>query len=99
MRALIIAAVLFMPSPVYSLDIGSRLPTQHGEVIVVRNDGGIKNWTSYFPYGSICHTDFNLKTWLIVVRIVGAHAVLLEVEMPVESIGLSCPGRTETNMP
>ena len=57
-----IAAILFVPVPAYALEIGARLPTRYGEVIVVKNDGGVKNWTTYFPYGSICHTDLDLKT-------------------------------------
>ena len=41
MRALIIAAILFVPVPAYALEIGTRLT-------VVKNDGGVKNWTAYF---------------------------------------------------
>ena len=98
MRALIVAASLFVPVPAYALEIGARLPTRHGEVIVVKNDGGVKNWTTYFPYGSICHTDLNLKTWLIVKRIVGEQTLLV-VDFGVESTRLSCPHGTETNTP
>ena len=42
MRALIIAAILFVPVPAHALEIGARLPTLYGEVIVVKNDGGIQ---------------------------------------------------------
>ena len=72
--------------------------TRYGEVIVVKNDGGVKNLTTYFPYGSICHTDLDLKTWLIVKRIVGEQTLLV-VDFGVESMRLSCPNGTETNMP
>jgi hypothetical protein len=98
MRALIIAAILFVPVPAYALEIGARLPTRYGEVIVVKNDGGVKNWTTYFPYGSICHTDLDLKTWLVVKRIVGEQTLLV-VDFGVESMRLSCPHGTETNTP
>jgi hypothetical protein len=98
MRALIIAAMLLVPAQTHALEIGARLPTRYGEVIVVKNDGGVKNWTTYFPYGSICHTDLNLKTWLIVKRIVGEQTLLV-VDFGVESIRLSCPHGTETNTP
>jgi len=98
MRALVVAASLLVPVPAYALEIGARLPTRYGEVIVVKNDGGVKNWTTYFPYGSICHTDLNLKTWLIVKRIVGEQTLLV-VDFGVEITRLSCPHDTETNMP
>jgi len=71
--------------------------TRYGEVIVVKNDGGVKNLTTYFPYGSICHTDLDLKTWLIVKRIVGEQTLLV-VDFGVEITRLSCPHETETNM-
>ena len=57
MRALIIAAILFVPTSACALDIGARLPIKYGEIFMVRNDGGIKNWTTHFPYGSICHSE------------------------------------------
>ena len=98
MRALIIAAMLLVPAQTHALEIGARLPTMYGEVIIVRNDGGIKNWTNYFPYGSICHTDLNLKIWLIVRRIIGDRA-LVEVDLPkIETTRLSCPHGTETSI-
>ena len=51
MRALVVAASLLVPVPACALEIGARLPTRYGEVIVVKNDGGVKNLTTYFPYG------------------------------------------------
>jgi len=65
-RALIIAAILFVPTSVCALDIGARLPIKYGEIFMVRNDGGIKNWTTHFPYGSICHLKWRLPMWLVV---------------------------------
>ena len=45
MRALIIAAMLFATAPACAFEIGARLPIKYGEIFMVRNDGGIKNWT------------------------------------------------------
>ena len=81
-----------------ALDIGARLPMSDGELIVVRNDGGIRNATNYFGYGTVCRADLNLRTWLVVKRIVGDHA-LVEVDLNVGLAGLSCPHGTETSMP
>ena len=33
----------------------------------------------YFRYGTICHTDLNLKTWLIVKRIVGEQTLVVDL--------------------
>ena len=52
MRALIIAAMLLVPAQTHAFEIGARLPTSYGELIVVRNDGGIRNATDYFGYGT-----------------------------------------------
>jgi hypothetical protein len=52
MRAPIIATILFAPTCACAFDIGTLLPTDYGETIVVKNDGGIKNWTDHFPCGS-----------------------------------------------
>jgi hypothetical protein len=46
MRALVIAAILFVPTSVCALEIGARLPIKYGEIFMVRNDGGIKNLSS-----------------------------------------------------
>ena len=48
MRALVIAAILFVPASVCALEIGARLPIKYGEIFMVRNDGGIKNGTTHF---------------------------------------------------
>jgi hypothetical protein len=98
MRALIIAAILFVPTSVCALDIGARLPIKYGEIFMVRNDGGIKNWTTHFPYGSICHLKWRLPMWLVVKRIVG-DSVLLTVDLNNQMAELSCPHGTETSMP
>ena len=52
---------------------------------MVRNDGGIKNWTTHFPYGSICHLKWRLPMWLGVASMSPAlrdlEQVLLEGEL------------------
>jgi hypothetical protein len=47
MRALVLALML-LPLPAHALEIDARLPMSYGELIVVRNDGGIRNATDYF---------------------------------------------------
>ena len=98
MRALIIAAILFVSTSVSALEIGARLPIKYGEIFMVRNDGGIKNWTTHFPYGSICRLKWRLPMWLVVKRIVG-DSVLLTVDLNNQMAELSCPHGTETSMP
>jgi hypothetical protein len=97
MRALVLALTL-LPVSAHALEIDARLPMSHGELIVVRNDRGIRNATDYFGYGAVCRADLNLRTWLVVKRIVGDHA-LVEVDLDVAITGLSCPHGTETSMP
>ena len=96
--ALIIAAMLFLPTPARALDIGTRMPIKFGEVFVVRNDGGIRNWSSYFPYGATCPVKWRLPMWLVVTRVV-ADRVLLTVDLNNQVAELSCPHGTETSMP
>ena len=48
MRALVVAASLLVPVPACALEIGARLPTRYGEVIVVKNDGGVKKLDHLF---------------------------------------------------
>ena len=97
-RALIIAAILFVPTSVCALDIGARLPIKYGEIFMVRNDGGISNWSSYFPYGATCPVKWRLPMWLVVTRVV-ADRVLLTVDLNNQVAELSCPHGTETSMP
>jgi hypothetical protein len=96
--ALIIATVLFLPAPARALDIGTRMPIKFGEVFVVRNDGGIRNWSGYFPYGATCPVKWRLPMWLVVTRVV-ADRVLLTVDLNNQVAELSCPHGTETSMP
>ena len=97
-RALIIAAILFVPTSVCALDIGARLPIKYGEIFMVRNDGGISNWSSYFPYGATCPVKWRLPMWLVVTRVV-ADRVLLTVDLNNQVAELSCPHGTEISMP
>jgi hypothetical protein len=99
MRMLIIAAMLFVPAPVCALEIGARLPVQYGEEIVVRNDGGIRNLNTYFPYGSTCQSKWRLPMWLIVTRIVSDRTLLTLDLGIIGRAQQSCPHGTETSMP
>ena len=46
--------MLLVPSHIHALEIDARLPTSYGELIVVRNDGGIRDATNYFGSGTVC---------------------------------------------
>jgi hypothetical protein len=96
--ALIIAAVSLLPTPARALDIGTRLPIKYGESFVVRNEGGINNWRTYFQYGATCQLKWRLPMWLIVTRIVG-DSVLLMVDLNGAMTEFNCPHGTETSMP
>ena len=98
MRALVIAAILFVPTSVCALEIGARLPIQYGETFVVRNDDGIKNWSTYFPNGSTCQMKWRLPMWLVVKRIIN-DSVLLTVDLNNQMTQLNCPHGTEISMP
>jgi hypothetical protein len=102
MRAILLVIVILALATcarAHALEIGARLPTTYGEVMVVRNDNGISNATTHFRYGSICHTDLNLRTWLIVKRIVGER-VLIETDLSKIALAdLACPHGTETSLP
>jgi hypothetical protein len=74
------------------------LPIKYGEIFMVRNDGGIRNWSSYFPYGATCPVKWRLPMWLVVTRVV-ADRVLLTVDLNNQVAELSCPHGTETSMP
>ena len=68
----------------------ARLPIKYGEIFMVRNDGGISNWSSYFPYGATCPVKWRLPMWLVVTRVV-ADRVLLTVDLNNQVAELSCP--------
>jgi hypothetical protein len=99
-RFLVFLSYLAAVHPSLALEIGARLPTEYGESVVVRNDGGVRNATTHFPYGAICHTDIDLKTWLVVKRIVGGQVLIeLDLDFDLTMYGRVCPHRTETSMP
>jgi hypothetical protein len=98
MCALLIAAMLFLPAPARALEIGARLPIQYDETFVVRNDDGIKSWSTYFPYGSTCQLKWRLPMWLVVKRIIDDSA-LLTIDLNNQMTQLNCPHGTETSMP
>jgi hypothetical protein len=100
MRATV-AAVAFAAAtapPALALEIGARFPALRGETLVVRNDGGIRNATNQFPYGSICELPSNLLMFLVVTRIVG-DSVLLTVDLNIALADQNCPHGTETSLP
>ena len=80
------------------LEIGARFPAEPNEKIVVKNDGGVRNATASFAFGEVCYSSDHLKTWFVVMRIVGDQ-VLVEFECIPTVFGDACPNGTETNMP
>ena len=80
------------------LEIGARFPAEPNEKIVVKNDGGVRNVTALFAFGEVCYSSEYLKTWFVVVRIVGDQ-VLVAFECIPTVFGDACPNGTETNMP
>ena len=48
-RALIIAAILFVPTSACALDIGARLPIKYGEIFMVRNEAASAIGAAIFP--------------------------------------------------
>ena len=79
------------------LEVGTRFPAEPNERIVVKNDGGVSNATDSFGFGEVCYVNEHLKTWFVVLRIVGDQ-VLVQFEGPIV-FERSCPNGTETNMP
>jgi len=79
------------------LEIGSRFPAEPNENIIVRNDGGVSNVTDSFAFGEVCYADTHLKTWFVVLRIVGDQ-VLVEFDCNPAVFGNACPHGTQTSM-
>ena len=97
---LVVCGVLLLPltrAAALELEVGARFPAEPNEKIVIKNDGGVSNTTDSFAFGDICYSSDHLKTWFVVLRIVGDQ-VLVEFESPTV-FGRSCPNGTETNMP
>jgi hypothetical protein len=72
------------------LEVGTRFPAEPNERIVVKNDGGVSNATDSFGFGEVCYVNEHLKTWFVVLRIVGDQ-VLVEFECIPTVFGRSCP--------
>ena len=53
------------------LEIGARFPAEPNEKIVVKNDGGVSNATDSFAFGEVWYSSDHLKTWFVMLRIVG----------------------------
>ena len=100
-RCLIVCGVLLLPmtrAAAVELEIGARFPAEPNEKIVVKNDGGVRNETDSFDFGEVCYSSGHLKTWFVVMRIVGDQ-VLVEFECIPTVFSDACPNGTETNMP
>jgi hypothetical protein len=99
-RCLVICCVLVLPMThgiAVELEIGSRFPAEQNEKIVVKNDASVRNETATFVFGEVCYSSEQLKTWFVVVRIVGDQ-VLLEFECIPKVFGDACPNGTQTSM-
>jgi hypothetical protein len=97
---LVVCSVLFlatMRGAAVELEIGSRFPAEPKENIIVKNDGGVSNVTDSFGFGEACHADDHLKTWFVVLRIVGDQ-VLIGFECNPTVFGDACPNGTQTSM-
>ena len=101
-RCLVFCGVLLLPmtrAAAVELEIGARFPAEPNEKIVARNDGGVRNATASFAFDEVCYSSDYLKTWFVVMRIVGDQ-VLVEFEcIPTIVFDDACPNGTETNIP
>jgi len=73
-RWLLVCGVLLLPltrAAALELEIGARFPAEPNEKIVVKNDGGVSNATDSFAFGEVWYSSDHLKTWFVVLRIVG----------------------------
>jgi hypothetical protein len=99
-RWLVVCGILLLlltRAAALELEVGTRFPAEPNEKIVVKNDGGVSNATDSFAFGEVCYSSDRLKTWFVVLRIVGDQ-VLIQFEGPIV-FERSCPNGTETNMP
>ena len=80
------------------LEMGARFPAELNEKIVVKNDGGVRNETASFAFGEVCYSSDQLRTWFVVLRIVGDQ-VLVEFECIPRVFGEACPNGTQTSIP
>jgi hypothetical protein len=100
-KCLVVCCVLVLPVTrciAVELEIGSRFPAEQNEKIVVKNDAGVRNETASFGFGEVCYSSDQLRTWFVVMRIVGDQ-VLVEFECIPSVFGDACPNGTQTSMP
>jgi hypothetical protein len=70
-KCLVVCSVLVLPVTrciAVELEIGSRFPAEQNEKIVVKNDAGVRN---EIGFGEVCYSSDQLRTWFVVMRIVG----------------------------
>ena len=100
-RCLVFCGVLLLPmtrAAAVELEIGARFPVEPNEKIVVKNDGGVRNATTAFAFGEVCYSSEYLKTWFVVIRIVGDQVLVQFESIPTIVFDDACPNGTETNM-
>ena len=98
MRALIIAAMLFVTCPRARWTSARACQSNTAKYLWSATMAASKTGSTYFPYGSTCQLKWRLPMWLVVKRIVG-DSVLLTVDLNNQMAELSCPHGTETSMP
>ena len=101
-RCLVVCGALLLPmtrAAAVELEIGARFPALPNEKIVVKNDGGVRNATTSFAFGEVCYSSDYLKTWFVVMRIVGDQVLVGFECIPTVVFDDACPNGTETNMP
>jgi len=100
-KCLVVCEVLLLPmmrATAMELEMGTRFPAQLNEKILVKNDGGVRNDAASFAFGEVCYSSDQLRTWFVVMRIVGDQ-VLVEFECALPVYGNACPNGTQTSMP
>jgi hypothetical protein len=100
-ECLVLCGALLLPmmrAKGVEVEVGARFPAEQNEKIVVKNDGGVRNETASFGFGEVCYSSDQLRTWFVVIRIVGDQA-LVEFECIPSVVGDACPNGTQTSMP
>ena len=100
-KCLVVCGALLLPmmrAAGVELEVGARFPAEPNEKIVVKNDGGVRNESASFAFGEVCYSSDHLRTWFVVIRIVGDQ-VLVEFECIPSVFGDACPNGTQTSMP
>jgi hypothetical protein len=100
-ECLVLCGALLLPmmrAKGVELEVGARFPAEQNEKIVVKNDGGVRNETASFAFGEFCYSSDHLRTWFVLIRIVGDQ-VLVEFECPRGFLGMHALNGTQTSMP